>query len=76
MKTSPSLAPAMVRTCFGRPTNEGKKHLGRSSPANPALIVPLPLSSTIGALCSLVLTAIVAKIFWRFDVVASKLVEG
>ena len=52
MNRSPSSAPAIVRTCFGRPTYDGKKHLGTSSPANPALIVPLPLSMTMGALCN------------------------
>jgi hypothetical protein len=52
MNTSPSNAPAIVRTCFGRPTYDGKKHFGTSSPAKPALMVPLPLSITMGALCS------------------------
>src|ERR1700712_571210 len=61
MKMSPSSAPAMARMCFGRPTNEGKKHFGRSSPANPARMVPLPLSSTMGAFTSLVLTDMVGK---------------
>lgn len=50
MKTSPSSAPASTRRCFGRPTHDGKKHLGASSPAKPARIVPEPLSRTIGAL--------------------------
>jgi hypothetical protein len=51
INTSPSNAPASTRRCFGRPTKEGKVHFGTSSPANPARIVPDPLSSTIGALC-------------------------
>lgn len=50
MKTSPSSAPASTRRCFGRPTHDGNMHFGRSSPANPARIVPDPLSRTIGAL--------------------------
>lgn len=72
IKTSPSLAPAIVRTCFGRPTHDGKKHLGVSSPAKPALMVPLPLSSTMGALCNLVLTAMVVENMWNLVAAETK----
>jgi hypothetical protein len=52
MNSSPSSAPARTRVCFGRPTHDGNTHLGTSSPAKPARIVPEPLSSTMGALWS------------------------
>jgi hypothetical protein len=52
MNTSPSNAPASTRRCFGLPTHDGKWHFGTSSPAKPARMVPDPLSSTMGALCS------------------------
>lgn len=46
---SPSRAPpAMQRGCFGRPTHALYTSCGLSSPANPAFITPVPLSSTIG----------------------------
>jgi hypothetical protein len=35
--------------CRGRPTTDENTHLGASSPANPALHIPLPLSMTTGA---------------------------
>ena len=50
MKASPSRPPASTLRCFGRPTKDGKKHRGKSSPAYPARMVPLPLSITMGAL--------------------------
>lgn len=50
---SPSRAPpAMTRTCLGRPTTLQKPTLGKSSPAKPALMTPLPLSMTTGVCCS------------------------
>ena len=36
----------MTPVCLGRPTIDGKKALGASSPANPALHIPDPLSTT------------------------------
>ena len=40
MKWSPSNAPAITRTCFGRPTKFRNIHFGIVSPAKPALITP------------------------------------
>lgn len=39
--------------CLGRPTMDGKTARGASSPANPALHIPDPLSITIAATSSL-----------------------
>ena len=36
----------MTPVCLGRPTIDGKTALGASSPANPALHIPDPLSTT------------------------------
>lgn len=38
--------------CLGRPTMEGKTARGASSPANPALHIPDPLSTTSAAISS------------------------
>mmetsp|Transcript_11146 Transcript_11146/g.12772 ORF Transcript_11146/g.12772 Transcript_11146/m.12772 type:complete len:103 (+) Transcript_11146:750-1058(+) len=38
--------PTMIPGCFGRPTMDGKTARGASSPANPALHIPEPLSTT------------------------------
>lgn len=46
---SPSKAPpAMTRLCLGRPSTFENSAFGLSSPANPALITPLPASTTTG----------------------------
>ena len=42
----------MIPGCLGLPTMEGKTALGASSPANPALHIPLPLSTTRAATSS------------------------
>lgn len=50
---SPSSAPpAMTRRCFTRPTTLSTQSFGRSSPANPALTEPHPLSMTTGCRAS------------------------
>eukprot|EP00406_Dinophysis_acuminata_P059291 CAMPEP_0179289020 /NCGR_PEP_ID=MMETSP0797-20121207/41083_1 /TAXON_ID=47934 /ORGANISM="Dinophysis acuminata, Strain DAEP01" /LENGTH=58 /DNA_ID=CAMNT_0020998005 /DNA_START=40 /DNA_END=216 /DNA_ORIENTATION=- len=42
----------MMPGILGRPTMEGKTALGASSPAKPALHMPLPLSTTSAATSS------------------------
>merc|ERR1719347_1768061 len=44
--------PTITPWCLGLPTMEGKTALGASSPANPALHIPDPLSTTRAATSS------------------------
>merc|ERR1719513_299792 len=44
--------PTITPGCLGLPTMEGKTALGASSPANPALHMPEPLSQTRAATSS------------------------
>merc|ERR1719367_578774 len=45
-------SPPAMASYFGRPTMDGNTTRGTSSPANPALTMPLPLSQTNGvAVC-------------------------
>jgi len=47
--------------CLGLPTIDGKTALGASSPANPALHIPLPLSITRAATSSSDILSAVTK---------------
>ena len=51
--------------CLGRPTMDGKTALGASSPANPALHMPEPLSTTKAATSS---SHILISVCWAFKI--------
>eukprot|EP00441_Pelagodinium_beii_P040640 CAMPEP_0197647098 /NCGR_PEP_ID=MMETSP1338-20131121/24157_1 /TAXON_ID=43686 ORGANISM="Pelagodinium beii, Strain RCC1491" /NCGR_SAMPLE_ID=MMETSP1338 /ASSEMBLY_ACC=CAM_ASM_000754 /LENGTH=60 /DNA_ID=CAMNT_0043220809 /DNA_START=51 /DNA_END=230 /DNA_ORIENTATION=- len=55
----------MMPGILGRPTMEGKTALGASSPAKPALHMPLPLSTTRAATSSSAMAARRLKIWAR-----------
>ena len=51
--------------CLGRPTMDGKTALGASSPANPALHMPEPLSTTKAATSS---SHMMNCVCWQFKI--------
>jgi hypothetical protein len=46
---------------------DGKTHLGASSPANPALHIPDPLSTTTPAISSSHIVAVDYNYYYRYD---------
>merc|ERR1711983_25812 len=57
--------PTMTPWCLGRPTMDGKTALGASSPANPALHMPEPLSTTKAATSS---SHMLNCVCWQFKI--------